>query len=83
MNVATVTLQQERKKLVSDILERRGFVSQTSCGICGKEVITDMQQIMTTCKDQMKISVQQAIECVDKSPETRIFMKKRRLPMLL
>lgn len=65
MNVATVTLQQERKKLVSDILERRGFVSQTSCGICGKEVITDMQQIMTPCEDLMTISVKQAIECVE------------------
>jgi len=65
MNVATVTLHKERKQLVSDILERRGFVSQTSCGICGKEVITDMQQIMTPCKDQMTISTDQAIECVD------------------
>lgn len=65
MNVAAVTLKPERKKLVSDILERRGFVSQTSCGICGKEVIKDMQQIMTTCKDRMTISVKQAIDCVE------------------
>ena len=65
-NVATVTLSPVRKNQVSDLLERRGFVSQTSCGICGKEVIKDLQQIMVPCKDQMKISAEQAIECVNR-----------------
>jgi len=65
-NVATVTLSPVRKNQVSDLLERRGFVSQTSCGICGKEVIKDLQQIMVPCKDQMKISADKAIECVNR-----------------
>jgi len=65
-NVVTVTLKTERKNSVKDLLERRGFVSQTSCGICGKELIVDMQQILTPVNDQTKISVKQAMECVDK-----------------
>lgn len=76
MNVATVTLKSERKKLVSDILERRGFVSQTSCGICGKSVIKDMQQIMTPCKDQTKMSVQQAIGCVNQISSNQTLYEK-------
>ena len=38
-NVVTVTLQPKRRKRVADLLKRRGFISQTSCGICGKEII--------------------------------------------
>jgi len=65
-NVVTVTLQPGRRDRVKDLLERRGFVSQTSCGICGKELISDMQQILTPVKDETRITVQQAIECVEK-----------------
>jgi FdhD protein len=65
-NVVTVTLKPDRKKTVQDLLERRGFVSQTSCGICGKELITDMEQILTPVKDETQITVKQAIGCVDK-----------------
>lgn len=64
-NVATVTLRPERRDRVTEILERRGFVSQTSCGICGKEVIKDMQQIMAPCTDRMTIPVDRAIACVE------------------
>jgi FdhD protein len=45
-NVATVTLTEARRVLVARLLDRKGFVSQTSCGICGKEVVRDMQQIL-------------------------------------
>ena len=46
VNVVTATLQPERKNVVKDLLDRRGFVSQTSCGICGKELIKDIYQIV-------------------------------------
>jgi len=65
-NVITVTLQSGRRDKVKDLLERRGFVSQTSCGICGKELIADMQQILTPVKDKAAITVKQAMECVEK-----------------
>jgi FdhD protein len=64
-NVATVTLQPARRKKVSSLLERRGFVSQTSCGICGKELIKDLCQTLTAITDESKINIRDARWCVD------------------
>ncbi len=64
-NVATVTLTGNRKKKVVDLLDRKGFVSQTSCGICGKEVINDLHQITSPVNNNFKISVDHARGCAD------------------
>jgi len=48
VNVVTVTLTPERSRKVPEILDRRGFISQTSCGICGKELIDDLRQATRT-----------------------------------
>jgi FdhD protein len=45
-NVVEVTLSPERLKKVSALLDRKGFVSQTSCGICGKGFIDEISQIL-------------------------------------
>ena len=41
-NVIDVRLKPERREKIPDLLERKSFVSQTSCGICGKEMIKDL-----------------------------------------
>lgn len=41
-NVVTVTLAPSRKQVIHDLLNRKGFASQTSCGICGKTIIDDL-----------------------------------------
>nr|HID57823.1 sulfurtransferase FdhD [Desulfobacterales bacterium] len=64
-NVATVTLQPARRKKVQALLERRGFISQTSCGICGKELIKDLCQVLFPTTDKTKIDITQALECVN------------------
>ena len=43
-NVVTVTLSPARRSAGGRHLERRGFISQTSCGICGKEIVEDLYQ---------------------------------------
>jgi len=43
-NVVTVTLNPSRRKSIAGILDRRNYVSQTSCGLCGKELIQDLYQ---------------------------------------
>jgi FdhD protein len=43
-NVVTVTLHPRRRQQIPHILDRRGFISQSSCGICGKELIKDIIQ---------------------------------------
>jgi len=47
-NVIDIRLKPERLEKVSKLLERRGFVSQTSCGICGKEKVKDLHQVLTS-----------------------------------
>ncbi len=64
-NVVTVTLQPGRRKEVADLLKRRGFISQTSCGICGKEMIEDICQALTPVIDKTRIKISQAVACVD------------------
>ncbi|UCF56285.1 MAG: formate dehydrogenase accessory sulfurtransferase FdhD, partial [Deltaproteobacteria bacterium] len=64
-NVVSIKLRPERRKKVSALLKRRGFVSQTSCGICGKEMIKDLCQILTPITDEVKFNVSQAIACAD------------------
>ncbi|NLD39325.1 MAG: formate dehydrogenase accessory sulfurtransferase FdhD [Desulfatiglans sp.] len=45
-NVVEITLAPERLKKVAPLLQRKGFVSQTSCGICGKGFIDEISQIL-------------------------------------
>ena len=60
-NVVSVKLDPARRAKVSSLLERRGFISQTSCGICGKEMVKDLCQLLTPVQDEAKINVAQAI----------------------
>ncbi len=60
-NVISVTLNPARKKEVSALLDRRSFISQTSCGICGKEMVKDLCQTLTPIQDETKIDLAQAI----------------------
>lgn len=43
-NQVTVTLTPERRLAAAPLLQREGFVSQTSCGICGKQMLSDLIQ---------------------------------------
>jgi FdhD protein len=65
VNVGTLTLMDKRRRQVMDLLDRKGFVSQTSCGICGKEVVRDLMQVLKPMPDTLRISVSQALACAD------------------
>lgn len=77
-NVATVTLTAERKQQVADLLDRKGFVSQTSCGICGKEVVNDLHQITSPVKMSLKITPDQVRQCADRLYAFQPLHKKTR-----
>jgi len=64
VNVVTATLTPERRKQVHHILSRQGFVSQTSCGICGKEMLTDLYQIVKPVDTTMVMNIDQAKACI-------------------
>ena len=65
-NSVMVTLNEERKKLVSEQLDRGGFLSQTSCGICGREMIEDLTDNLKVVEEESKISYGQVLACVEK-----------------
>jgi FdhD protein len=68
-NVVTLTLTPARRKQIPDIMDRRGFISQTSCGLCGKELIKDLFQIITPLEDGQPIDIKKALACLEALPD--------------
>ncbi len=64
-NVVTVTLKKSRRNEIVNILERRGFISQTSCGICGKEIVKDLYQMIQPIRDNTRTDAGLALECLE------------------
>ena len=64
-NMITVTLTASQREQISDILERRGFLSQTSCGLCGKELVEDLFQIVKPLGDGQPIEIRKALGCLE------------------
>ncbi|RPH51524.1 MAG: formate dehydrogenase accessory sulfurtransferase FdhD [Desulfobacteraceae bacterium] len=64
-NVVTVKLSPSRNTKVSELLERRGFVSQTSCGLCGKELINDLYQSIRPLTCDLSIDINKALYCLE------------------
>lgn len=77
-NVVDVRLQPERAKKVFSLLQRRGFISQTSCGICGKELLEDLSQILSPIIDENRIHVREAIASVGQLVQGQNLYKKTR-----
>jgi FdhD protein len=64
-NAVAVALTEARCAQVADRLERRSFLSQTSCGICGKEVIQDLLQMVHPFEDDdLTVAAPRLVECV-------------------
>jgi FdhD protein len=64
-NVVTITLARPRRKDIKNTLERRAFVSQTSCGICGKEIVSDLQQDISHLPAGPMLSADRVRDCID------------------
>ena len=65
-NVITVTLRSSRREKIPQILERRGFISQTSCGLCGKEIVKDLYQIIKPVNSEIRIDINKALNSLKK-----------------
>jgi FdhD protein len=63
-NVIDIRLKPERREKIKDILERKSFVSQTSCGICGKEMIKDLNQVLEPADSNYKIEIDSVFNCI-------------------
>ncbi|MBF0101005.1 MAG: formate dehydrogenase accessory sulfurtransferase FdhD [Desulfobacterales bacterium] len=60
-HVATLTLKPECKHRIGKIIDRKGFISQTSCGICGKELISDLVNDIQPLSDNAQISIEKIL----------------------
>jgi FdhD protein len=77
-NVVEVSLTPERLERVSPILKRKGFISQTSCGICGKEVIDEISQILKPLNIDKKLTPDEIRVAFSRLAETQKLYKKTR-----
>ncbi len=77
-NVVDVRLKPERLEKVRDLLERRGFVSQTSCGICGKELLDDLHQIVRPLDRGFELPVDGIFQCLEKLFARQHFYQRTR-----
>ena len=77
-NVVTLTVAPARLGAIADVLERRGFVSQTSCGICGKELVEDLSQMVQALPDGPPIDLEKAFECLNTLKEHQALYQRTR-----
>lgn len=56
-HVVTATLKPPRDTMVDDLVHRRVYISQTSCGICGKEIISDILQDIPPLQDDTLLDI--------------------------
>jgi len=77
-NVVNLTVTPERLKSITTVLERKGFVSQTSCGICGKEMVEDLSQMVQALPEGPLIDLERASACLDGLKAMQILYHKTR-----
>lgn len=63
-NIIDIWLTPERKKKIPDLLKRKSYVSQTSCGICGKQLIRDLHQVLLPAPDGFKADISSVFNCL-------------------
>jgi len=70
-NVVDIRLKPKRREKILDLLERRGFVSQTSCGICGKEMVKDLHQILAPAENGFEVGINRIFDCINELSENQ------------
>lgn len=63
-NTIDIWLKAERRKEIPDVLRRKSYISQTSCGICGKQMIEDIYQKVKPAENGLEIEVGRIFDCI-------------------
>ena len=64
-NVVTVTLTASRRSIIPAALDRRSFISQTSCGICGREIVADLYREIKPVAPGLHLDADAVKKCID------------------
>ncbi len=75
-NVVTLTVIPERLKAITEILNRRGFLSQTSCGICGKELVEDLSQRVQVLPQGPPLDLERARHCLEQMKDRQVLYRR-------
>lgn len=77
-NSVSVTLSESRQDKITHLIDRRGFISQTSCGICGKELVKDLRQIISPIEEDVGIDTKLALDCLESLSDQQPLRDKTR-----
>jgi FdhD protein len=77
-NRVDIWLRPARRKEIPEVLRRRSYVSQTSCGICGKQLIEDIYQKLTPAQDGFAIDVDRVFDCIETLYEMQEYYESTR-----
>jgi FdhD protein len=51
--------------MVDDLIKRRACISQTSCGICGREMVADLLQAIPPLQDDIRLDIVKTVSNLD------------------
>lgn len=77
-NTIDIWLTDERRHRVGGLLTRKGFVSQTSCGICGKEMLRDIQSAVEPAPDGFTIPLERIDHCIGALSKNQKYYQRTR-----
>jgi len=68
-NLVDVRITAERTVRIPEVLQRRSYVSQTSCGLCGKELVEELFQKVTPVESGFTVAVDRLYDCIEALPK--------------
>jgi FdhD protein len=77
-NMIDIWLKPERQKKIASLLKRTSYVSQTSCGICGKKMIEDLNQILTPAENGFEIDIKGIFDCIKELSQNQNYYPRTR-----
>ncbi len=77
-NVIDIWLKPERRKKIAPLLKRTSYVSQTSCGICGKKMIEDLNQVLEPAENGFEVDIRGIFNCVKKLSQNQNYYPRTR-----
>jgi FdhD protein len=77
-NVVTVTVTAARRKNITGHLDRGGYISQTGCGLCGKQLISELFQAIRPITRAARLAPGEAMSRLNSLPEYQELRGKTR-----
>jgi len=77
-NMIDIWLTPGHRKKIKNLLKRQSYISQTSCGICGKKMVEDLNQVLEPVKNGFKVDIRQIFDCVEMLSKTQNYYPRTR-----